>query len=159
MEIAIRPMTEDDLPVVSAIYAAHTGVAPPADWRDRVLPLLHQAAAGAAALVAEAREAEAEAVRVGDVVGYAVGEVRGWEFGSEPTGWIFGLGVAPALARRAIASRLLEAAQRALARAGVRTVRTMVRGDDVPVLTFFRTSGFVAGPYIELERTVSEGSP
>jgi hypothetical protein len=27
----------------------------------------------------------------------------------------------------------------------------MVRRTDVPVLTFFRTNGFAAGPYVQLE--------
>jgi len=32
-------------------------------------------------------------------------------------------------------------------------VRTMVRRNNVPVLTFFRTNGFAAGPYVQLELT------
>lgn len=35
---------------------------------------------------------------------------------------------------------------------GVSRVRTMVRRNDVPVLSFFRSSRFVGGPYVQLER-------
>jgi hypothetical protein len=34
---------------------------------------------------------------------------------------------------------------------GIHTVRTMVRKDDVNVLSFFRASGFRAGPFVEME--------
>ena len=30
-----------------------------------------------------------------EVQGYVVGEVRDWEFGSAPCGWVFGIGVRP----------------------------------------------------------------
>jgi hypothetical protein len=37
---------------------------------------------------------------------------------------------------------------------GITTIRTMVRRNDVPVLTFFRTNGFAGGPYVQLELTL-----
>ena len=54
-------------------------------------------------------------------------------------------------ARRGVASALLAEAVRRLRAAGVATVRTMVRRNNVPVLTFFRTNGFAGGPYVQLE--------
>jgi len=39
---------------------------------------------------------------------------------------------------------------------GVPRVRTMVRRADVPVLAFFRSSGFAGGPYVQLELDVVE---
>ncbi len=39
--------------------------------------------------------------------GYLLGEVRAFEFGSEPCGWIFAVGVDPNSERRGVASRLL----------------------------------------------------
>ena len=35
-----------------------------------------------------------------------------------------------------------------------RSVRTMVRRDDIRVLRFFRNAGFAHGPYTELEMEV-----
>jgi ribosomal protein S18 acetylase RimI-like enzyme len=95
----------------------------------------------------------------GQVVGYLAGEVRSWEFGSETAFWIFGIGVQPAHQRRGIARDLLTRALAHTRETGVNVVRTMVRRDDVPVLTFFRSSGFVAGPYAELELTIEEVQP
>jgi ribosomal protein S18 acetylase RimI-like enzyme len=37
---------------------------------------------------------------------------------------------------------------------GVELVRTMVRRNDVPMLSFFRSQGFAGGPFSELERPV-----
>jgi ribosomal protein S18 acetylase RimI-like enzyme len=61
--------------------------------------------------------------------------------------------------REGIAARLFEEACRRFARQGIGLVRTMVRRDDVGVLTFFRNQGFVAGPYVELELSIPEATP
>ncbi len=87
----------------------------------------------------------------GDVAGFLLADVRAFEFGSEPCGWILEVGVDPGQARHGIASSLLAEAVRRLRAAGVSTVRTMVRRNNVPVLTFFRTNGFAGGPYVQLE--------
>ena len=85
------------------------------------------------------------------VVGYLVGEVRSWEFGSPPAGWVIGLGVGRDYQGDGVGRVLLQAALARFGAAGVKAVRTMVRRDDVGVLRFFRGSGFAAGPYTELE--------
>jgi len=94
----------------------------------------------------------------GHLAGYLLGEVRAFEFGSEPCGWVLAIAVDAPYLRRGIASRLLDEACRRFARAGVATVRTMVRRNDVPVLSFFRASGFAGGPYVQLERGVGDTS-
>ena len=60
----------------------------------------------------------------GGVVGFIIGEVRAWEFGSPPSGWIFALGVDPRTRLKKIGSRLFEAICACLAESGVDTVRT-----------------------------------
>jgi ribosomal protein S18 acetylase RimI-like enzyme len=139
--VVMRPMRADDLDVVSRIYASHVGSAPVESFSARVRRLFEEPATSVA-LVAEVGEA---------VAGYVVGEVRSWEFGSEPAGWIFGVSVAPEHEGRGIARSLLASAVDQLLARGARTVRTMVSNDDVPVLRLFRNAGFVAGPYTQLE--------
>jgi ribosomal protein S18 acetylase RimI-like enzyme len=87
----------------------------------------------------------------GRLIGYLLGEVRAFEFGSPPSGWIFAVGVDPGAAHHGIGSALVAEAGRRFARAGVATVRTMVRRNDVPLLAFFRSNGFVGGPFTQLE--------
>lgn len=88
----------------------------------------------------------------GEVVGFIVGEVRAWEFGSPPCGWVFALSVSPRNRKMGIGQRMFEEICKRLSRAGVRTVRTMVERDDKLTLSFFRNQGLSSGRYVELEK-------
>jgi len=137
--LRIRDLEPSDLAEVIRIDAAHAGLEKPAYWtsvlRDFRGP--HRVA-----LAAESG---------GQLVGHLLGEVRAFEFGSEPCGWVFAVGVDPTYLRRGVAASLLRAACRRFAQAGIRRVRTMVRRDDVPMLSFFRAAGMVGGPFVQLE--------
>jgi ribosomal protein S18 acetylase RimI-like enzyme len=144
---AIRDLAPGDLAAVVRIDAHHTGARKPAYW-SRVLERFFSRGGNR--------------MRVGlaapgprSLSGYLLGEVRAFEFGSEPCGWIFAVGVAPSALHQGVASALLAEACRRFERAGVTTVRTMVRRTDVPVLAFFRASGFTGGPYVQLEVNVA----
>ncbi len=84
--------------------------------------------------------------------GFVVGEVRAWEFGSPPCGWVLALSVSPQHRERGIGALLLEALSAEMKSAGIATIRTMVLGTDKVNLSFFRGEGLSAGPYIELEK-------
>ena len=88
------------------------------------------------------------------VQGYVVGEVRDWEFGSPPCGWVFGIGVRPETRLRGTGTRLLEAICDAFRGSGVDTVRTLLARDNALVLAFFRSQGLMAAPFIALERAL-----
>lgn len=139
----IRPLVRRDLADVVRIDAIHTGAEQRPYWnrlfREFLAP---EPGRQRVALAAET---------AGEVVGFLLADVRAFEFGSEPCGWILEVGVDPGQARQGLASSLLAEAVRRLRAAGVSTVRTMVRRNNVPVLTFFRTNGFAGGPYVQLE--------
>jgi ribosomal protein S18 acetylase RimI-like enzyme len=84
--------------------------------------------------------------------GYIVGEVRDWEFGSPPCGWVFGIGVRPDARLRGAGAELLEAMCAAFRARGVDKVRTLLARDNSLVLAFFRSQGMTAAPFIALER-------
>ena len=86
------------------------------------------------------------------LAGFIVGEIRAWEFGSPPCGWVLALSVTPELRERGIGTLLFEALCAEMKKDGVTTIRTMVLGNDKVNLSFFRGEGLAAGPYIELER-------
>ena len=86
------------------------------------------------------------------VQGYIVGEVRDWEFGQPPCGWVFGLGVRPDERLQGTGTRLLEAICDAFRGCGVGQVRTLLARDNSLVLAFFRSQGLTAAPFIALER-------
>jgi predicted N-acetyltransferase YhbS len=147
----IRAIRSGDAAAIAAIDAAHTGTLKKRWWRDVVARHAGGGRAGGPRVGLVAVEGAK-----GTVVGYVMGRVRSFEFGSEPCGWIVAIGVHPTMLRGGIAARLFEEACRRFARQGIGLVRTMVRRDDVGVLTFFRNEGFVAGPYVELELSIPE---
>ena len=95
----------------------------------------------------------------GGVVGFIIGEVRAWEFGSPPSGWIFALGVDPRTRLKKIGSRLFQAICACLAESGVDTVRTMLARDDELNMAFFRSQGMMGGPFIQLEMSLDGIAP
>lgn len=139
----IRPLLQRDLPAVIRIDTIYTGTEQRAYWaqlfRDFLGPSPDRTRVGLAAEIE------------GELAGFLLGDVRAFEFGSEPCGWILEVGVDPAYTRHGVASALLGDAVERLRASGVSTIRTMVKRNDVPVLTFFRTNGFAGGPYVQLE--------
>lgn len=148
--LSVRELRADDLDRVTRIDALHTGERKSQYWKRVLREFLQDD--GEVLRVGLAAELE------GVLVGYLLGEVRAFEFGSEACGWIFAIGVEPGHLRRGIASTLLAAACRRFAEAGISCVRTMVRRNDVPVLSFFRANGFVGGSFVQLELDLGEPS-
>ena len=87
-----------------------------------------------------------------EVVGFIIGEVRAWEFGSPPCGWVFALTVSPESRQLGIGQRMVDEICKRLKQAGVSTIRTMVDRDNKLTLSFFRGLGLRTGRYIELEK-------
>ena len=140
---SIGLLRADDLAAVTRLDARLTGRRKPAYWKtvfaDFVSRRRGSMRVGLAARID------------GRLTGYLLGEVRAFEFGSAPCGWIFSVGVDPEQAHHGIGSALVAEAGRRFGRAGVSTVRTMVRRNDVPMLAFFRSNGFVGGRFTQLE--------
>jgi ribosomal protein S18 acetylase RimI-like enzyme len=141
--IKTRKAAGADLSQVVEIDRLATGLAKPAYWAG----ILRRYGRGARArfLVAESG---------GRILGFIVGEVRDWEFGSPPCGWVFGIGVRPQAREEGVATRLLEAITAAFRRQGVATVRTLIARDNRLVLSFFRSQGMTAAPVIPLEKDI-----
>lgn len=148
--VRVRDLRQDDIDRVVRIDALHTGQANRSYWKrafdDFLRPDPDRLRVGLAA--------ESE----GQLIGYLLGEVRAFEFGSEACGWVFAVGVDPEHARRDVGSTLLSEICGRFKDAGITTVRTMVRRNDVPVLAFFRANGFVGGSFVQLEVGLGEES-
>jgi ribosomal protein S18 acetylase RimI-like enzyme len=143
--VTVRPLDPGDLGAIVRIDSVQTGEPKPAYWKRIFREFLSSDAANARVGLAAEQD--------GRVIGVLFGDVRAFEFGSEPCGWILEIGVDPAFTRSGVASALLRAGCDRLRATGVSVVRTMVRRNNVPVLTFFRTNGFAGGPYVQLELT------
>ena len=140
--VTTRPARRSDLPQVIAIDAAVTGIAKPAYWQAVFRRYGNGGQAGRQFLVADAD---------GRVRGFIIGEVRDWEFGSPPCGWVFAIDVEPDFRLAGIGARLLAAICAGFRRAGVTTVRTLLARENTLILSFFRSQGMMAAPVIPLE--------
>jgi ribosomal protein S18 acetylase RimI-like enzyme len=141
-ELTIRPVRRGDLDAVVDIDTQVTGIEKRDYWRSVYRRYGEAAGPGAQFLVAEAD---------GEVVGFVIGEVRDWEFGAPPCGWVFAIDVKPEARLGGIGTRLLESICTGFRRAGVRKVRTMLASDNTLILSFFRSQGLMAGRFIPLE--------
>jgi ribosomal protein S18 acetylase RimI-like enzyme len=139
--IAIRHVRRADLDPIVALDARVTGVQKRDYWRN-VYRRYGEGSSERQFLVAES---------AGEVVGFVIGEVRDWEFGSPRCGWVFAIDVSPEARQNGTGAQLLEAVCAGFRRAGVRKVRTMLNRDNTLVLSFFRSQGMMAGPFIPLE--------
>ena len=140
-KFVIRGARSADVPAIGRLDERITGIGKPDYWQDMFARYGERP--GRFFLVAE-NEGQG-------LAGFIIGEVRAWEFGSPPSGWVFALGVDPAVRLRKIGSQLFDAICACLAKAGVDTVRTMLARDDNLNMAFFRSQGMMGGPFIQLE--------
>ena len=96
----IRPVRREDLREIIALDAAVTGIEKRAYWNAL---FRRYGVAG------EAQRQFLVAEDAGRVAGFVIGEVRDWEFGSPPCGWVFAIDVRPDARQRGIGARLLAA--------------------------------------------------
>jgi GNAT superfamily N-acetyltransferase len=143
--LRIRPALAADVPSVIALDEEVTGLAKPVYWRDMFERYGARGRKERFFLVAERQD------RLDGVV---IGETRAWEFGSPPCGWIFAIQVRPKGRLKGVGTQLFNAICDCFRKAGVVNVRTMLARDSTTVLSFFRSQGMVAGPFIELETTL-----
>jgi len=88
----------------------------------------------------------------GEVVGFILGDISGWEFGvPETIGWIDTIGVDTAYQKRGLARALAHELIRNLKTLGVKTIYTLVSWNDWDLLQFFHAMGFTRGDMINLE--------
>jgi len=131
-----------DLPQVIAIDATVTGLEKRDYWQS-----IYRRYGRPGQLTRQFLVAQAGA----HVVGFVIGEVRDWEFGSPPCGWVFAIDVKPDSRQAGIGTRLLEAICAGFRRADVHKVRTILGRDNTLILSFFRSQGMMTGPFIPLE--------
>lgn len=146
--VRVRRVRAADISHVIALDTRVTKIAKAEYWNDIFRRYGKQRNSERFFLVAEGR---AEGAGPG-FLGFIIGEVRAWEFGSSPCGWVFALSVEPKARLHGIGSALLEAISAEFRKAGVGKMRTMVARDGRLPLLFFRSEGMIAGPYIQLEK-------
>jgi ribosomal protein S18 acetylase RimI-like enzyme len=146
-QVTIRKALASDFDAVIALDFDGVTEEKPAYWRgifDRYVTIDRD---GGFFLVAEIR---------GEVVGFIVGEIRAWEFGSPPCGWVFALIVSTEHREIGVGQIMLQEMCQRMKKAGVTTVRTMVDRENKLTLSFFRSQGLRTGRYVELEKQLDD---
>jgi ribosomal protein S18 acetylase RimI-like enzyme len=138
--LEIRAAAPRDLEQIVAIDAAATGREKRRYWQDVLRRFGGSRDPGRQFLVAAGPAG---------VAGFVIGEVRDWEFGSAPCGWVFAIDVHPDFRLEGVATRLLQAVTAGFARAGVDKVRTLLARDNGLVLSFFRSQGMMAARFAD----------
>ncbi|MGK2906340.1 MAG: N-acetyltransferase family protein [Desulfuromonadales bacterium] len=146
-QVTIRNTRPADFDAVMELDLVGAADEKPAYWRGIFDRYVTAGRAGSIFLVAEIS---------GEVIGFILGEVRAWEFGSPPCGWVFALSVSPDARERGVGQLMLKEMCMRLKKAGVTTVRTMVDRDNKLTLSFFRSQGLRTGRYIELEKLIDD---
>ena len=146
----VRRVQAADIPQVIGLDTRVTKLAKAEYWNDVFLRYGKRRPHERFFLVAERRAGKTES----RVLGFIIGEIRAWEFGSTPCGWVFALSVEPEMRLHGIGSALFEAISGEFKKAGVSKMRTMVARDARLPMLFFRGEGMMAGPYIQLEKDI-----
>lgn len=146
--IRVRRVKAADIPQIVSLDQQITRIGKDDYWRDVFARYGKRRLAERFFLVAEpiARQGER------GILGFVVGEIRAWEFGSTPCGWVFAMSVDPESRLHGIGSSLLDAISGEFKKAGVTKMRTMVARDNRLHLLFFRSQEMAAGPYLQLEK-------
>ena len=138
--VAIRPVQASDLPAISGLDARLTGAEKPDYWREMLV------APGRHFLLAETDKG---------LAGFIAGEIRAWEFGQPPAGWVFAIQIDPKRRLKGVGTELFDALVARFKAEGVTRVRTLVDRKDHLILSFFRAQGMVAGPSLQLDKDLS----
>ena len=146
--VRVRRVQAADIPHVIGLDTRVTRLAKAEYWNDVFRRYGKQRLHERFFLVAESRMERAEP----HVLGFIIGEIRAWEFGSTPCGWVFALSVDPDARLHGTGRSLLDAISAAFKKAGVSKMRTMVARDLILQMLFFSGEGMMAGPYIQLEK-------
>ena len=147
-KIKLRPAVIEDLQDIIDLDAEVSGFEKQEYWKDRFDRMSTRDTSHL--LVAEVTEL----ILSNRILGFIVGEVRAWEFGSHPCGWIFAIGVSPDHRVQGIGETLFAAMCEAFKSNGANSVRTMIARRDQLNMSFFRAQGMKGGPFIELEKSL-----
>lgn len=146
MNLNIRKATMRDLEAIVLIDQQVSGIEKTTYWKE-TLELCRRQKGKAFFLVAQQDRT---------IVGFIVGEIRAWEFGSPACGWVHAIAVTQAQRLEGVGSALLDGLCEGFRQAGIPRVRTMVARQNHELLSFFRSQGMMAGPFLQLELDVEE---
>ncbi|OGW12851.1 MAG: hypothetical protein A3G93_02555 [Nitrospinae bacterium RIFCSPLOWO2_12_FULL_45_22] len=140
----IRQMKLEDIPYIIRIDEKIVGHPNEAKYRDKIPGYI--ARCPEACLVAEVE---------GTVVGFLLGDIRGWDFGVPLSGWLEILGVDPYWQGKGIGKKLTQAFLEYCKGNGIESVQTMVNWNEGDLIDYFRALGFKRSEYLNLQKKLT----
>jgi flavin-dependent dehydrogenase/ribosomal protein S18 acetylase RimI-like enzyme len=144
-DITVRNMTVRDIDEVLRIDEKITGKPHAAYYETK-----------AASYISRGPDYCLVAVHRDRVVGFVLGDVRGWEFAAELSGWLEVIGVDPEYHGRGVSRALMNELSARFKRAGVTIVNTMVNWNDGDLIDYFSANGFERGEYVNLVKNLAD---
>ena len=141
--ITVAEADAADLAEIIALDARITGFSRADFWKD----LFRQLETSETLCVLVAKSA-------GKIIGYALGEVRSWPVRAPACGWLYAIGIEKKYRLHKGASALMTELISRFKKSGVGTIRTVIDVDDSLLMSFLRSFGMTAGPFVELELTL-----
>ena len=141
MSITVRRMRTQDADAVLRINERITGRPYEAQWASKIIDDIARNPLGC--LVAE---------EGGEIVGFILGDIRGWEFAIPKSGWIEIVGVDPRFQGKGVARALIDTLHAYFRNNNVSRIMTMVNWNDGGLVGFFRALGFERSEFIILEK-------
>jgi ribosomal protein S18 acetylase RimI-like enzyme len=142
--VKIRAARDQDLDAIIALDQKILGEARPEYWRRKME--FYENHSPMAPLVAEVED---------KLVGFAMGDTSGWEFGiPTSTGWIDFLGVNPDYQRKGIGKALMKEMITNLRKVGVDTIYVLINWKNWDMLKLLDKMKFSRGDMINLELRV-----
>lgn len=139
--LSVRQLTKNDLDSIVEIDTKVLGETRRDYWVTKIIKR------------ADSRPPDASLVAEidGNVVGFILGDISGWEFKvPNNIGWIDTIGIDPDYQNRGIAKVLANALVTNLKKHNVDTIYTLVNWNDWDLLQFFHAMGFSRGDMINL---------
>ncbi len=141
--VRIRPMVMADIPSIIAIDNKITDKNRASTWETNVGAYLQ----GGPALC---RVAAVD----GEVVGFILGDIKGWDYGIPEGGWIDIMGVDPDYQGMGIGKQLVNSFVEHCSKAGKKKIHALVKASDEKTKTFFQSIDFHQGELIDIERNL-----
>jgi len=141
MSVTVRRMRTQDADAVLRINEKITGRPYEAQWASKIIDDITRNPLGC--LVAE---------EGGEIVGFILGDIRGWEFAIPKSGWIEIVGVDPRYQGKGVARALIDTLHAYFRNNNVSRIMTMVNWNDGGLVGFFRALGFERSEFIILEK-------
>jgi Acetyltransferases len=140
-EVSIRDMQREDVKYIIAIDKRIIGKQRAPTWQQKVEIYLETYPTKC--LVAEVAD---------KVVGFLLGDIRGWEYGLPSSGWVEIVGVTPEYQGKGIGKKLVAAFADYCRSGEVKSVHALIRDDDKRLAHFLRTAGLKKGHLIDFEQ-------